>query len=248
MKTPTLEEVKEYFKDADKIQSIIGRKFKNDGKFRGSKYAMDGDTSIYAKNGKYEVWNQLRGYAKILSYKEPKEKTYKITREQIYKLFNTYGNDKNDLLKKYFSEVFETKLEVGKWYKYKTNYFNWIMCYTGIDGKNFGFNTSGTFGTDFEMDLKTEWKEATEQEVEEALTKEAVKRGLVIGSYASFGTIKEVRKITDEIIWNERHKCLSSGKNVLMDSKAVWVESVPTLTKQEAEAKLKEIGVNAKIV
>lgn len=67
-KQPSIEEVKEYFKDAETILSGHGRKFKSIYEFKYSK----SNSGIYADNGAYEVWYPERGYAKILTYKKPK--------------------------------------------------------------------------------------------------------------------------------------------------------------------------------
>lgn len=267
MKTPTLEEVKEYFKDADKIQSLMGRKFKNDGKFRGSKYAMDGDTSIYAKNGKYEVWNQLRGYAKILSYKEPKEKTYKITREQIKEVYGYCNSTElQNTVKRWFPEVFETKLTVGKWYKktWKDGDIDLFPVYEIVQNGNILdkgnyfrnrelLNKADSYGNiSCLTDSRVVITEATEQEVTEALIKEAVKRGFKEGVYGNNSLVRDDKfkdyllekgyfeYLNDTLYWS-----LGDEKETRRPIffKGQWAEIIPTLTKQEAEAKL-----NCKII
>lgn len=268
MKTPKKKEVKKHFKNADEVESVFGNKF-----ILGEIYISDSFSILGRVKGKtnvsHAIWSPTQGYAKILSYKEPKEKTYKITREQIYKLFNTYGNEKNDLLKKYFSEVFEEeKKELPK------DFTGWAKCIGYGNEKWIGKFCKGVFEYGIGADGK--WfkneinkhnfrvsdanKEATEQEVTEALIKEAVKRGLkegvyIIDVYNGESEKDTIRVSSNRFDWEPIGGGKNQGQMALRDSDGSilfhngnWTKIIPTITIQEAEAKLKEIGFNAKIV
>ena len=98
-------------------------------------------------------------------------KEFKITEEQIKK-------NKNLTLKEYFKEVFETKLEVGKWYK--DNFGEGLYFITEIQEHYFyyyGFNYSFNYKEkDYYAIKNCDLVLATEKEVFNALKKEAEKR------------------------------------------------------------------------
>jgi hypothetical protein len=72
------------------------------------------------------------------------------------------------------------KLKVGTWYKFIGDP-KAIVNYRG-NGRGTGLNLSGGWTTGFGMETPTEFTLATRDEVAEALTKEAKKRGLHIGT------------------------------------------------------------------
>lgn len=75
------------------------------------------------------------------------------------------------------------QLEVGKWYKHANGeYKNWVVFNNGKE--SYGFNTSGSWFEKFDCTWyfnEHSFEEATKEEVESALRKEAEKRGLVGG-------------------------------------------------------------------
>lgn len=206
--------------------------------------------NIYTKI--YDEWDE-ETFLKICGV-EPKEKTYKITREQILKLHDKIGSlDTRHELRDMFPEVFETKLEVGKWYK--SNNFN-LVNYQGLEEKKcYGFGYVNTDRWHEKMTFLTEehganWIEATDQEVTEALTKEAVKRGFVVGASHTITNGDNIRKIENKLrfgfVYNSE-ECYLLVNNWRIFDNGQWAEILETITIQEAESKLKEIGVNAKI-
>lgn len=101
-------------------------------------------------------------------------KEFKITEEQI-------RENKDLTLKEYFKEVFETKLEVGKWYKYSSGAMFFVENEIKSEGKiGFGFIGDGemTYTDKFYYYKFNDYKLslATEEEVFNALKKEAEKR------------------------------------------------------------------------
>ena len=71
MKTPTLEEVKEHFKDAEAILTVsYGHKksYCENTIIYNTTY-----NSYYTKNGASTIWNSTNGYAEIITYKNNKK-------------------------------------------------------------------------------------------------------------------------------------------------------------------------------
>ena len=181
------------------------------------------------KNNANHVWTK-KGMNKCFT--EIKE-TFEITKETIVKY----------KMKDEFPEVFEVKLEVGKWYKRP-------------HGKALFFIVGDPKITPFEVygfDMEGNWMnlekartfpdyeiEATEQEVFEALKNEAVRRGFVEGVSCQWECggvikIKELR-FEDNKLW-------CNDDNIIMDEKGKWATIIQTITKEEAEKLL-----NCKIV
>ena len=101
-------------------------------------------------------------------------KTFELTQEQINQLAEK--KHAKELLQKFIPEAFETKLEVGKWYRLKNKAFNWLMCYASDEDSCYGFNSQNLYSNDYVMYDDDDWRLATEEEVSEALINEAKKR------------------------------------------------------------------------
>jgi len=101
------------------------------------------------------------------------------------KLTNKFiKENQNKTLKEVFPGLFETKLEVGKWYKHKAGGFLNVKEINGDKAVCFGIYSSGGWYDKEEgrvVGLLENIVPATNQEVLEALTKEAVKRGFKEG-------------------------------------------------------------------
>lgn len=168
------------------------------------------------------------------------EPTYEITKETILK-YN---------MKDEFPDVFEVKLEVGKWYKNMDKGFEKsIACVVELvqndslidfygygfspDGSWFNFVKSNGFGS-------YKWEEASHQEVETALRNEAVKRGFVNGVYCKWpsGCL-----IKCEILKFKEGKLFCNEDQIIMDKKGTWASVLETKTIKEAEELL-----NCKII
>ena len=115
------------------------------------------------KNNANHIWTKEG----MNEYFTETEETFEITKETIIKY----------QMKDEFPEVFKVKLEVGKWYKTKSNCLFNLNEITDNFYLGYGFTKSMTYYSDFKEYIRTELKEATEQEVFEALKNEAVKRG-----------------------------------------------------------------------
>jgi len=231
MGNPTLQEVKEYFKNAKEVRCLWNRKKYDISDFNifydelyKSYYASKNKKDIEGSNDSYVCLfgrNQYEKYAKIVSYKEP---LYKLTAKEIR---NAYENP--EYLKDQFRECFEKDLECGKWYKDK--YKN-LICYNGI-GNSYGFNSEGDFTLDnklsyFNFDYENETEPSTEKEVEEALKNQSIKNGNVFCNW----------KFENNILYGT-DCCLNvSGVkwNKLFDN-GYWLDLRPTYTISEAESK-----------
>jgi len=260
--TPTLEEVKERFKDAKKMQSPLGNtKYKINTKKLGIYF--DGKNYRQNKDSEYRellLWEEFNGYAKILTYKTPK---FEITNEQVLELSEKFGNDnytglRSNLtshLKSVFPEVFKKELVVGKWYKCIEKGFESLVFITDLSKKTaYGFShygnrnkwcSNGNKGWSFE-DTKN-WTKATPQEVEVALIEEAKKRGYKKGVVCEFGTIKQQREIkTDDMRYSKKFNILEIGGNAVLQN-GIWAEIIQPKKMTQSEIE-KELGYKIDIV
>lgn len=187
-------------------------------------------------------------------------KNYIITEEQIKELAK--GNKK---VKKMFPDVFETKLEIGKWYRYN----GWLICFTGIKNDTYKVELLQGYGFDNEMRFRESgnfgsspeyWVLANEEEVKSALIKEAERRGFKSGAkfkstISDNGRIRSVFKYYSEDIFSfyfDINKITISTKedewdencsNPYIFKDGIWAEVIKTkyLTKKQAEEELTKI-------
>jgi len=194
---------------------------------------------------KTETWNeQIFLEACGIEVKE----SYQITKEQILITHASTSSFNQEEIESWYPSVFKEdkkELVVGKWYWYEKTLFNYQL-----DWNVYGFNEDGSW-------CKTKswiWKkstgyerEATPQEIQQALEKEARKRGFTIGVWVDNTNICEIGG--KYLIYIEDFELLGNiftvGKDCicLMNSKGQWATIIPTITKKEAEEKL-----NCKIV
>lgn len=144
-------------------------------------------------------------------------------------------------------------LDVGKWYKYP-NYENWLLCVVGFKNgmivNSYGFNCNSGWMVGWNQNKVTEMNNAvpaTDKEVEEALIKEAKKRGFenvggkinslhngnsleikIKGNFSNFGEVNE--------LWKAGALIFNNGK---------WAEIIQTKTVElngnYTEVQLKDI-------
>ncbi len=169
---------------------------------------------------------------------------YKINKETILK-YN---------MKDEFPEVFETKLEVGKWYivtNIKTGSlgFEGIGQYTkekpqlGLLETDLGFNFIDVRGRIWRTNGNI--RLATTKEVTEALKKEAVSR-YKVGDYIKdmdgfyLGDCNMIFDNKSFVIDSDGSFCVKSTNSYWMPlmKSGKWAEIIPTITKKEAEYKL----------
>jgi len=239
MSKPTLQEVKEYFKNAKEVIC-------NENKKLGEIFEID-TTSIKYLN-KYSsriVCNSIKNdtsyvslfhngqYAEIISYKEP---LYQLTAKEIK---HAYENPQ--WLKDTFKECFKTELEVGKWYKRKGELLVWN------GGKDtYGFTQNGFFSNTMACTYIDNNEPAPKKEVEEALVKEAIKRGFKEGVHIHrpfWNDLKDCIIDKDNFpeymdYFYDFRKDYLEVKGFVVYSKGQWAEILtPTYTIAEAESK-----------
>ena len=177
---------------------------------------------------------------------------YTITEEQIKDIAKGGGDIK---IKEMFPEVFETKLEVGKWYKVDGDKCGksgrkLLACFSGTEeDSNYGFYFMGTWNNDLSLYHKYINKitfAATAEEVKTALIAEAKKRGY---TEFNFKSLEKQGSGFDSIFenWTFIANTLftrpigSGGKIVFKDG--IWASIIKekSLSKSEAEAKLTKL-------
>ena len=125
-------------------------------------------------------------------------KTFELTQEQINQLAEK--KHAKELLQQFIPEAFKTELEVGRWYKLKDNpkILALYDCFKHHRPYAYLFNANGDYEYKVEFslfELPTYWELATEEEVREALIKEAKKRGYKEGVKCKFGIIEDIRTL-----------------------------------------------------
>jgi len=180
---PSLEEVKEYFKDAEIVEDKDGDIANFNNLDERGIHEYEGDFYVY-DNDKENVilWDNKKGYAKILTYKTPK---FEITKEQILYIEKASLSYVSSEIKQWFPEVFKKELVVGSWYNSLKHPKQLIFVVDFKDVqriKGYGFDTRGNWERDnneFSWGLPSDgdYTESTPQEVEAALIREAKKRG-----------------------------------------------------------------------
>lgn len=231
-----LAEVKKYFGNAEKCISTVGREFiMTEEIFDG--IHKDGE-DFYTSHGEFCLFEESKGFAKILTTKEP---LFSITKEQLRQLTDPK-------VKEWFPEVFEVNLEVGKWYLEEGTSFLYYP--TEIKDKNnvnaYGFTLTGRFSEDngsFEWGTPKRFREATKEEVFEALKNEAVKRGFVKGTWIEWDGHQG--QIKGELYWAPGSLCISAPCDIVTTKRpnenfplmigGTWATIIPTITKSEAE-------------
>lgn len=241
MKQPTLEEVKEYFKNAKTVFSVYGNKFEYDGNpYTGN--SKSNEDSVYS-DGNCLYSSSLNKFSEILTYKE---KTFSITESQINELSNTM--QVYDKLKEWYPEAFESEakqLKIGTWYK-KLNFGSFMFCFNGKMEfySQYGFNYDGVWKENLGIDEKeiNSYVEATEQEVFEALKNEAVKRGYKLGVLIKNAYGEEL--ISKDVYSSYDYKLHQKGyflyEGFVLFESGKWAEIIPTITLSEAEQQLKK--------
>ncbi len=193
-------------------------------------------------------------------------KKFEITEEQI----KTLENDGINYIKEWFPEVFETKLEIGKWYKCHHN--KALFFITKVDPskgdkgdcKAYGFNMDGVW-TNEKWDVshyknENRWMiEATEEQVKSALIKEAERRGFKSGAKfkscisenGELRTAEEFRGDLFHFYFNDNELTISTSINEWIKFNSnphifkdgVWAEVIKLkyYTKEQAEKRLTEL-------
>jgi len=168
---------------------------------------------------------------------------FKITKEQILELENGFTLPK---LKQWFPDAFKVELEVGKWYKRKDKYCNWLMNFQKDNTKCYRFNSSNKYDEDYLMIEDEGWNEATEQEVFEALKNEAVKRGFknnlelvkCLLGFSEDSSQEYYKKLSSAFYFEKYANKLwiqgGSYLDICIFDNGTWATIIETITKEEA--------------
>lgn len=248
MEHPTLEEVKEYFKNAKKVKCLWNKQKVNITKkiIKEAYKNCSGDVWIVIDGhtgGGVLLYNETTSeYAEILTYKE---KTFSITESQIKELCHSSLYSNTERLKKMFPEAFESevKLEVGKWLKHKEG----ALIFRTGQKSGYGFNHKGNYEDEScswsFISAPQNWEEATEQEVFEALRVEALKR-YKVGDWVKsfFHNGNPVLCISETDFGLNVQKGINckgtTPKMPVVYSNGQWAEIIQTITLSEAERQL----------
>jgi len=246
MRTPTLEEVKYRFKDAKKVESAHTG-LKGNIKINTIRYNETDKKFIVCDSSNYcgitTLWSVKKGYAKILTYKKPKQETFQISKEQILSLEYICISGRNYSgsyeLRNMFPKVFEenkVELEAGNWYKWddfwKGKEYNILYYITKIENEeifSYGFKNSEWIedelsysGSHYE-DACNNFRLADHKEVEEALRNEAVRRGykrdvVIVNMYNGTPSKLHTRISNNIFDWEEIGGGKNQGEMALRDS------------------------------
>jgi len=234
----------------EKLEHLLFN-YATNGEYLTNDYSRSGEIGFsemkggeYSERKVYETWNEEIFLNACGIETEP---TYTITKEQLLELEKGFTLPK---LKQWFPDVFEVKLEVGKWYKSKDSKLLYFIL--EIKDRNninaYGFDAEGIYNksqSNYEWGTPNNYTEATEQEVFEALKNESVKRGFVGNIYVNLyeiGFVNNDLLISSEITWKDGW--LNYGtKGTAIFRNGKWATIIKTITKKEAEEKL-----NCKIV
>jgi len=252
---PPLEEVKEYFKNAKEVQSPnesdivdITISIIKDIHEWNNEYWIDLDKNHYDGQSVL-LWDRIKGYAKIISYKD---ETYQITEEQIKQLYKNAVDNNLQLttfdLPKWFPSVFkEDKKEfvAGKWYKSLSEYGS-LFQYLG-KMKVLGFFKGHDWTNPWQWSRDIPVREATPQEIKQALENEARKRYEVGDKIID--SIGRKAVFTGKIIYHEgnENNGISNGNNMWIMRNGIWATIIQPkqMTKQQIE---KELGYDIYII
>jgi hypothetical protein len=173
----------------------------------------------------------------------------KLTKKQQEFIKDAYSHSDvsqtwKNLIKDNFPKLFEaTELEVGKWYYNDYNQLWFVTKIKDYCAYGYGFKSCGEWACEskkynYSLDLKP----ATDEEVEQALIKEAKKRGFKKGVVAESvydkhysGIIDGEFSVQDGQLWCD---ALDNCYSIQLFKDGKWATPINTITKKEAEEKL----------
>lgn len=178
-------------------------------------------------------------------------KNLKITKEKVLEASEICSDTKR-VLKTLFPEVFESELEIGKWYKSTDNSSRMLYFLDGED--NYGVDGCGIWRAPLYHDVKNmdEFKPATDSEVEKALIKEYNKKYDGKSFKIENCLLPFTHSLVESVKYIKNHNCLYivqggvGGQRIFEDGK--WMGEIiekKELTVKQIEDKL---GYSIKIV
>jgi hypothetical protein len=166
-------------------------------------------------------------------------------KEFIKKAHSAACNEWKKNIEKEFPKLFkEDALVVGKWYKIQCSK-NALVFIQGYK-KTYGFDYAGLWTNMWNENIsRTTYIPATDKEVEEALIKEAKKRGFKEGVrvdkllYTNIGSLNGDSKTCENKEFKLSFGHLFIGNLLIFHNTGKWATIVETITKEQAE---KELG------
>tara|TARA_R110001606_G_scaffold57787_3_gene139097 strand:- start:492 stop:1010 length:519 start_codon:yes stop_codon:yes gene_type:complete len=149
-------------------------------------------------------------------------------------------------IEKEFPKLFkEDSLVFGKWYKRQRDNGLWFVTrFENGCSYGYGFDADGNWAdVSKEYNYSLELTLATDKEVEQALIKEAKKRGFKKGcEYIGIRDLTRQKATTNIDVWS-CNSCIDMGFDyVFLDGK--WATIIETITKQQAETELGKVIIN----
>lgn len=145
----------------------------------------------------------------------PLHDVFEVEADLIEEAYDQADVDQIKWLDMVFPE-FRPELVVGRWYSYGGG----ITCYQGQKGylQAFGVRSDGSWmGLGNCGNSRHKWKEATEQQVLEVLTKEAKRRGLVKGVKVDFEVFEhDIRILQGEYNLDLKTGYFAMGRDILL--------------------------------
>ena len=166
-----------------------------------------------------------------------------ITKEQVLELKSSGNWKVSDRLKKWFPEAFKVELEVGKVYKFKEKnrfMFKFAGKYSIRENSgSYGFNMAGKWFENLGVSQDDVYQEATTEEWESALIKEAKKRGYKNGNYKCLDLPNCTEEVVNDFFYENKDLWHGvSGRGNLIFDNGVWAEIIKTISKEDAEKQL----------
>jgi hypothetical protein len=139
-------------------------------------------------------------------------------------------NKLQTLLDELKSKIGKPQFEIGKWYKINSD-SKIVCCYKGVcDG--YGIDSGYNWSDSLLMSDISLWTLATQKEVEEALTKEAVKRGFKEGVKFKSIIYGTERVFTSDKLKLEKDGDLTNNNNTIFRC-GTWATPIKTKTIDE---------------
>ena len=161
-------------------------------------------------------------------------------KEFIKKAHSAACSEWKENIEKEFPKLFkEDALVVGKWYKSEGCLFNYQK-----QSNVYGFFTDGSWMNGDWIWYGANAKPATDKEVEEALIKEAKKRGFKEGVRIKSKWMPNIsaNKLNGKFMFDNKFELCAATNGLMIYTifqNGVWAEIVDTITKEQAE---KELG------
>jgi hypothetical protein len=245
MISPTLEEVKAYFKNAKEVKCLSENRVLKLKENYSIERGISTNTYFAYKGSKpmIDLWSDQKGYAEIISYKE-----FTVSKEFILEAHSAACSTWKTKIEDKFPDLFN-ELTPFSWYR-PENYGKCLLYFIGEYGNGeapFGFNFKGEYAERLGIHSTERNIKATDGEVLEMFAIEADKRG-----YKSNTKIKSLLFKDATVSINGTDMSLEyKGRRVCMGGSTIfdngeWAEIVPVeMTKEEIEQKL---GFKIKIV